>query len=417
MRILFLANDFPNALHPLKGTFNRSLVAAMAIKNDVQVISPVSWIDEISSRVKHKKRIDRSKVNFVPGIKTEYPRYYYPPKIMRHRYGQFMWMSIKRQLTKTIKQFHPDAILSYWAHPDGEVAVRLAQQAGIPAITMVGGSDVLLLARKGKRRVAIMNVLHQADKIISVSQDIAEHLKRDGIHPDKLHVVHRGVDHELFTEGDRNDARKELKLPSNQPILVAAGRLVDVKGHEVLISACHMLAQKGERFQCHILGTGPLQESLQKQIDMSSLKPIVHLAGAQTQQQLANWYRAADMIVHPSYSEGIPNVLLEGICCGTPFVASDVGGISEVADLQHDQLVPPKDPKRLAEAILKQLNKQKEITLPERSFQPLSWDDSADNVVQLLQQAIELKRTNTKTGTVGDLQGMLTSPTMKEMSS
>ncbi len=417
MRILFLSNVFPNPLNPTKGTFNKSLIAALAQQHKVQVVSPISWIDELTSRFKHQQKIDRTKADFVEGVKTKYPRFYYPPKILRHLFGQFMWRSIQRQANKTIKQFRPEAILSYWAHPDGEVAVRLAQQAGIPAITMVGGSDVLLLARKGKRRAAIMNVLEQSNAIISVSQDITNHLKRDGIQPDKIHVVHRGVDCELFSTGDRNEARKELKLPTNQPILIAAGRLVDVKGHEVLISACQLLARQGRTFQCHIIGTGPLYQKLQEQIEISSLKPLVHLVGTQTQQQLANWYRAADMIVHPSYSEGIPNVLLEGMSCGTSFAASDVGGIPEVADSNYDQLVPPKEAKQLADAIVRQLDKQQDANRPERTFQPLTWTDSASKVVDVIQEAIDNYESNTDTSTVSALREMFQSPSLKEVSS
>lgn len=421
MRILFLSNVFPNPLQPAKGTFNQSLVAALSQEHDVQVVSPISWIDEISSRIKNKQKIDRSVVTRVAGAKTDYPRFYYPPKIMRHRFGQFLWMSIQRSLQKKMRMFHPDVILSYWAHPDGEVAVKLAQQEGIPAVTMVGGSDVLLLARKGKRRKAIMNVLEQSDAIISVNQSIAEQIKQDGIDSAKLHVVHRGVDCKLFSKGDRNEARQKLKLPSNQTILVAAGRLVDVKGHQILISACQQLAQQGRPFQCHILGTGPLQKKLQEQIDMSGLQAIVHLAGAQTQEQLANWYRAADLMVHPSFSEGIPNVLLEAMSCGARFVASDVGGIPEIADANFDQLVPPHNAMQLAEGISQQLKKitettSTETTLSERTFWPLSWGNSARDVTSILLKTIQQKQCKTKTGTLNALQGMLEPPSLKEIS-
>lgn len=65
-------------------------------------------------------------------------------------------------------------------HLDGAVAVKYARRAGIPAIVMVGGSDVLLLAKAGVRRKKILDVLRQADRVVAVSEDIARRLERDG---------------------------------------------------------------------------------------------------------------------------------------------------------------------------------------------------------------------------------------------
>jgi glycosyltransferase involved in cell wall biosynthesis len=73
---------------------------------------------------------------------------------------------------------------------------------------------------------------------------------------------------------------------------------------------------------------------------------------------LPDWYRAADLFVLPSRSEGVPCVLLEAMACGTPFVATHVGGIPEVAHLGTGRLVPAEDPDALAQAIHVQLEQR-----------------------------------------------------------
>jgi glycosyltransferase involved in cell wall biosynthesis len=288
-----------------------------------------------------------------------------------------------------MRSFKPDAVLSYWAHPDGEVAVRMAHRHGVPAVVMVGGSDVLLLGREGSRQRKILDVMQNADLIVAVSEHIADTLVRDGVDPRKLRVVRRGVDRALFSPGDKQVARRGLDIPSNCHVLISVGRLVDVKGHEHLIQGCRMLAARRVRFRCYILGDGPLRAELEKLIIDLGLSGIVELKGAQSQSQLAEWYRAADVTVLPSLSEGVPNVLLESIACGTPFAASDVGGIPEIADRRHDRLVPVASPVALADAIEWQLNIRRD-TLPPRSFEPLALKGAARRLTQVLEDARSL---------------------------
>jgi teichuronic acid biosynthesis glycosyltransferase TuaC len=78
---------------------------------------------------------------------------------------------------------------------------------------------------------------------------------------------------------------------------------------------------------------------------------MVTLAGRRPHAELPDWYRASDLAVLPSYSEGLPNVLREAVACGRPFVATRVGGIPEIADPSYSRLVSPGSPPELADAI------------------------------------------------------------------
>lgn len=385
MRILFFSYAYPNAAQPTLGTFNRSLLQAVSKRHDVRVVSPVSFIEAWRSSFTGKSALDQS-FAAIPGVAADYVPFYYPPKLFRESFDEFLWWSVCNKLTQTIRDFRPDVILSYWAHPDGAVAVRAGREHGIPVATMVGGSDVLLLARSGRRRKAILKTLHQADAVVAVSRNIADTLEQDGLPAAKLHVVRRGIDRDLFQPGDRAEACRELGLPTKRFTLVTVGRLVSVKGHTHLVAACARLHREGHSFGCHILGDGPLRHQLQREIQWLGLESVVQLNGSQPQTELAKWYRAADATVLPSLSEGVPNVLLESMAAGTPFIASLVGGIPEIADERFDDLVPKEDPGALADVIRRRITNSSQSSAENfsRRFHPGSWDDSAEELCELL---------------------------------
>ncbi|QDV51238.1 Putative teichuronic acid biosynthesis glycosyltransferase TuaC [Gimesia fumaroli] len=384
MKILFLSNVFPNSLYPGKGTFNCSMIQALSELHPTHVVSPVSWLDESSHLTKSNTSLNRnwSPIENTTRLSVEYPRFYYTPKILHQHYGQFLYWSIKKALQQAITRFQPDIILSYWLHPDGEVAVKAARDHGLPVVVMTGGSDILLLTKNRHRRRAIINVLQQADGVITVSDDIMSAVKNMKIHPQKIHTVYRGVNRCLFTPGDQQSARQRLGLPLDRKIIVSVGRLEPVKGHTVLLDACLKISKQGIPFTCYVLGDGSLEATLLQKANEYGLEGQFQLNGSQQQSRLADWYRAADVIALPSLSEGIPNVLLEAISCGKQFVASQVGGIPEIADPICDQLVSPNDPEDLAEAIGSMLGAPNQNE--QRSFEPISWQESAVQISQIL---------------------------------
>lgn len=393
MKILFFSYAYPNVINRNQGTFNRTMIAGLVSDHDVRVVSPVSFMDAAKAWWKGKLNSGLNDPAFqaVPGVPAEYATWYYTPKWFRNSYGRFMQWSIGGRLRRAIREFQPDVVLSYWTSPDGEVAVNVAHECGCKAVTIVGGSDVLVNARQGSRRQTILNVLHAADKVITVSDDIRQVLIRDGIEEQQIELIRRGTDRRIFHEGKQDLSREKLGLPRVQNILISVGRLVDVKGLNHLVDACQILVSRGVDFQYYLLGDGPNRTKLTQQIEQLGLSDYVILRGAQSADQLADWYRAADLTVMPSLSEGVPNVLLESIACGTPFVASRVGGIPEIADAERDSLVPPGDARALADAIGRHLTTNRGAGAPPRRFVPPTMHQSAENLVKLLRSVAEQK--------------------------
>jgi teichuronic acid biosynthesis glycosyltransferase TuaC len=393
MKLLLLTNEFPNSDQPTRGMFNYQMVRALERQGDsVEVVSPVSWVVRWRNWwMERRSNGDRS--TLLEGRRAHFPTYYYTPGMLRTWYGCFMWYSIRRTLLSAVRAAPPDAVVGYWAHPDGEAALRLARRMGVPCVVVVGGSDVLLLCKNRARCRKVARVLQGADAVIVVSEDLKSKVEELGVAPDKVHVGWRGIDTEKFSPGDRAEARRRLALPPNRRLLLWVGGMLPVKGLGVLIRACGVLKDTHVDFQLLLVGRGPVERALRSQCDALGLNEHVTFVGPVLHADLPDWYRAADLFVLPSRSEGLPNVLMESMASGIPFVASRVGGIPEIASPTCDQLVPAGDHAALARAIGEQL-----VARPCRSgteLQQLNWASAARQVAQLLEPLVRCANVTT----------------------
>jgi glycosyltransferase involved in cell wall biosynthesis len=141
-------------------------------------------------------------------------------------------------------------------------------------------------------------------------------------------------------------------------MILAAGRLVEKKGFDILVDACARLRDRGVAFTCAIAGDGPLRSTLERQVADRSLGGVVTLRGWTPPGALALAMREATLLAVPSRvteggdRDGIPNVILEAMSAGLPVVASATSGIPEAVEHQTTGLlVPEGDASALAEAI------------------------------------------------------------------
>ena len=244
-----------------------------------------------------------------------------------------------------------------------------------------GGSDILLELKKPARRNAFLSVLKGVDGILPVGRHLFDTLLSEGIDPAKVTLLREGVDTERFSPGDKQQSRRLLGLPVDRPVLLFVGNLLPVKGLDVLLRACEILTKSGLDYYLALIGHGPLKFPLMAEVASRGLGQAVHFVGAVTHSVLPDWYRSADLTLLPSRSEGVPNVLSESIACGTPFVASRVGGIPQMATEPIDRLVPPEDPLALATAIRDRLESREPCA--KRSFVPHTWSDVARQLIDV----------------------------------
>jgi sugar transferase (PEP-CTERM/EpsH1 system associated) len=166
----------------------------------------------------------------------------------------------------------------------------------------------------------------------------------------KLVTIHNGVDARRFAGGDRQAARRALRLPAHSVVVGAVGRLDPVKDHAGLLRAFSVLRTDQPAAELVIVGDGPCRAGLERQIQELGLTGHVHLLGMR--QDVPLLLRGFDAFVLPSLAEGISNTVLEAMATGLPVVATRVGGNPEL--VEHGvtgALVPADNPLVLAAAL------------------------------------------------------------------
>ena len=359
-----MTNLYPNPYQPHRATFNRHQFRILGQRDAVQVIAPIAWTDELKARRGGAAPLPTGRRVTLDGLTVDHPRYIFPPKVARGWYGHFYLAVVKKTFRKVVQELRPELVFAPWAYPDGWAAVRLGRAAKLPVVLQVHGSDVLLLDQVPAKRRRTEEAVRAADGVVAVSHDIARHLARMGVEPARIRVIHDGVDRALFAPGDKFQERAALNLPPDERLLLFVGNLVPVKALDVLLRACAESPLKGDAFRLLIVGQGPLRPALEQLAGRLGVADRVRFVGPLPQADLPRWYRAADAFVLPSHSEGVPNVLLEASACGTPWVASRVGGIPEIAHLGVSRLVTPNAPAELASAL------HETLTAPHREPPP-----------------------------------------------
>lgn len=395
MKTLFLSSVYPNPAAPVRGTFNRAMCRALTEFGEVRVVAPVPWtecvplIPRVSKRAspaalrefdQSQREIESATGRTCPPVSR--PRFYYPPKVLRHRYGQFMWSSVRPDVKRTCRDFQPDVVLSYWAHPDGEAGLRAARALGAKAGVIIGGSDVLLLTRNARRREVISRVLQESDFVLTVCDGLRDRVIELGASPERVHTVYQGVDRGLFCSGDRAASRQLLNLPVSDPMFLWVGRMVDVKRVDILLESFARVCRQQPNARLYMLGTGGMHSGVCEHISRLKLTDSVTLKGAINQKELPNWYRAANASVLSSDSEGLPNVLRESLACGTPWVSTDVGSVAEIVSPEHSLLVRPADIDALSRAMLQILDS--DYRLGASLYQPRTWRDAAVDITAII---------------------------------
>jgi glycosyltransferase involved in cell wall biosynthesis len=189
-----------------------------------------------------------------------------------------------------------------------------------------------------------------ADFVMTTGEAIVDALSADGFMPrSRLAAVPTGIDADVFKPGDRAAARTALGLPRDKFVFGIAATLRSWKGHSYLLDA--LKRADDPRLHVVIVGDGPQQENLEKQIAALGIADQVTMAGQQN--DIAQYMQAFDVFVLPSYAnEGVPQALLQAMASGLPVIACPVGGIPEcVRGLASATLVPPKDAATLADAM------------------------------------------------------------------
>jgi len=220
--------------------------------------------------------------------------------------------------------FDFDLIDAHFLYPDGLAAILLGKWFKKPVVVTCRGSDVNLHLLHRISLLLTRWLIKRAAAIITVCEALKTELTRFRVVGPKVTVLRNGVDLKLFHPVDRDVVRSEMGLTGL--VLISVGRLAELKGHDLTIQAMLQIPDS----TLLLVGDGPERANLQALAQRLGLSERVRFLGRQPQEKLKNYYSAADISVLSSSREGWANVLLESMACGTPVVATDVGGNGEV---------------------------------------------------------------------------------------
>ena len=247
---------------------------------------------------------------------------------------------------------------NYWL--SGVVGHRLKHELDLPMV-----STFHTLARvkaetgdsEPQNRIDAESDVIACSDIITANSVVELHelVRHYGADPSRIEIVPPGVDHAFFSPGSRRGARQALGL-GDEPVLLFVGRIQPLKGVDVAVEALSRL--RDPRARMLIVGGSSGTEGdnhaaeVRDLITDRGLDHRITMVPPQPHHVLSTYYRAADVTIVPSRSESFGLVALESAACGTPVVASDVGGLRTLVDHGRTGLrVPGRDPDDFAEAV------------------------------------------------------------------
>ena len=309
---------------------------------------------------------------------------------------------------------HYDIIHShYWL--SGLAARELRAAWGVPIVQMF--HTLALLKNQVATSPAEMEsplriasegeIMHFADRIVAATA-----LEREQMstlyHADRacISVVPPGVDLQRFRRLPADEAKARIGVPAAHRMILFVGRIQPIKGIDTLIRAIALLRQRDPEMRSNlcvaIIGGDPAAGAGQERGEMARLKELreslglgdlVTFLGSKDQDTLVDYYSAAAVVVAPSHYESFGMVALEAMACGTPVIASDVGGLSiNIADAFNGYLVPAGDAEALAgklTLLLKYDSLRKQLSWQaSRWAERYSWANIAEEVMTVYEKAL-----------------------------
>jgi teichuronic acid biosynthesis glycosyltransferase TuaC len=272
------------------------------------------------------------------------PRFPIIPAVGGRFAPRLMARALLPLLRRIRRGFAFDVIDAEFFFPDGPAAVALGQALGVPVSIKARGSDIHMWGKTPGCRAQIVAAGQAADGLLAVSGPLRDDMIALGMPAERIHVHHTGVDRALFHPIDRAAAKAALGVAG--PLLVCIGYLIERKGQRLAIEA--LPAISGATLL--IVGQGPARAELEAKIEALGLGDRVRMLGPLPHGELPALLSAADAMVLPSSSEGLANVWVEALACGTPVICADVGGAREVVNRSAAGRLVALDPPAIAAA-------------------------------------------------------------------
>jgi glycosyltransferase involved in cell wall biosynthesis len=287
-----------------------------------------------------------------------------------------------------ITRHNSDIIDFHWVFPDGIGGLEWARKLGKKTVVTVRGNEAIHFFERDEVRKIIQRKLSYFDHVVTVSTDLKTKILADySVDPSKVTVISNGIDSEKFFLMDKLEARSMCGLHTDQKYIITICRLSKEKGLDHLLKSFAKLDSQQTRLI--IIGDGPLKVSLITLSETLGIADRVDFHGVIDHREACAWYNAADIFCLPSLWEGCPNVVIESLACGTPVVASNVGGIPDlISGDDYGYLVPPGDADALSSALENALNHSWNNFNISKFGSSHSWDHVAEKVIKVYERVL-----------------------------
>ncbi|MFX0133458.1 MAG: glycosyltransferase [Candidatus Hodarchaeota archaeon] len=407
MKILVLSQMFPCKRHATSAIFFANLMKELAKKTEeLIIITPRAYIPKILIRL-NKKWV---RWHIDPMISKKNGYTVIRPFILSLRgalfsgvNGVLMQYSLLNLFHHLIKTKGIQIVLGYNMLPEGFAVVQLAKMFRLPVGFWAIGSDVNDLANHNRINYYLSKKsINKSDLIITESKDLENRIRtffKESVHTNPIKTFYKGIDVSNFQNlPPKNDLLKELKLNAEKKYILFVGRFIREKGVYELIQAFSIIAKKYPEIDLIFIGEQPEKVNISEYLKDDNIIKRIHFKGIISHREVAYFMKVSELLVHPSWAEGLPNVVMEAMACGLPVVTTHVGGIPEVLINRITGLsVPLKNVEKLVNAMdemiddhnLRQtcINNAKELIINKFDVKK-----NASLLYQILQERINVSR-------------------------
>ena len=329
LRVLTLSTLFPNADRPNFGIFV-----------ELQVVAPIAsppWPFDRLARYRDAATMPPREIR--NGLIVHRPRFIHLPGPGMRFAPNMITRALLPMLKALRRDFRFDVIDAEFFWPDGPAAAMLGTALGVPVSIKARGGDIHHWGAQPWGRRQLLAAGQAARGMLAVSGALKRDMAVLGLPEDRISVHYTGVDLDRFVPAPRPKR--------DGPLLITVGYLIERKGQAFVIDALRELPDA----RLMLIGDGPARLALQARIAAAGLQDRIEFTGSIPHAELPALFAGADVMVLPSASEGLANVWVEALACGTPIVIADVGGAREVVDRPAAGRIVDRTPEAIAAGV------------------------------------------------------------------
>ena len=366
MKIMVISTMFPTKLRPTSGIFLANLMKELSQKVDqLIIITPRPYIPKFLTQIKKKWmkwRID-------PMIYRENRMEIIRPFVLYFRSDKLRgissilsYYSLIYSLRKYLINERIELIIGHRIIPEGIIATYLGKNFNVPVISWAIGSDIHYIAKRSMLNFYYTKkCLKNSTRILTTSRELEKCVKKISNGFIEINTFYRGINLTNFQDLNNKDIfKKKLKLKIHSKYILFIGRLTRNKGIYELAEAFINISKKHSDYNLLLIGEEIEKENLVKLFKNAGILDKVSFKGIIPHKEIAYYMNVSDLLLFPSWNEGLPNVVMEAMACGLPVVTSNVGGIPEIVINNITGLsVPAKNVGKLTEAAIRMIEDEK----------------------------------------------------------